>query len=451
MPIDKIPPHDDDLERATLGSLMQDREAIEGVTRQHLERGDFYSRANQNIFEAILSLDGKGVPPDIRTVVQELKQLGKLEESGGAAYVSSLTTVIPSGAQIDFYAEAVRGYSLRRALLKTASNIAAQAYDESSDTDQILQEIQTQIFELSDERKTVSFRKIDAVVQDAISYIETVIKSKNPITGIPTGFDYLDQLTTGFQPADFVVIGARPGVGKTTLALNMAASISVRQKIPTAFFSLEQPDIQLAQRLIASEAMVELSSIRNGRLNPAQLQKILNAAGKIYEAPLYFVDMPNMKLSELRTQARKLRTQLDVKIIFIDYLGLINHGNNNLPLNQQITEISRSLKNLARELKIPLVVLSQLNRDAANETPTLANLRDSGSIEQDADLVMFLYKEFKRSKKNQEDDANPQPTDIIPVTLNVAKQRNGPVGPMTLALHAKYTRFLPVAKDYFSA
>jgi replicative DNA helicase len=444
---DKTPPHDDELERAALGSLLEDVEAVGAAIGQHLRPGDFYSRANQRVFEAVLSLDAKGLRPDIQTVVQELKQMGKLDEAGGASYVSGLTTVIPSSANIDYYAQMVKDYSLKRSLLKVASQIGINAYDESKESREVLEEVQQSIFELSDARQVFSSRKIGEVLKETIDIIDNVMKSKNPITGIPSGFEKLDQLTSGFQRDEFIIIGARPSVGKTALALNMASTMAFHKKIPTAFFSLEMSDIALVQRLISSEAMVQAQNLRSGFLSSGDYKKIIEVMGIIYEAPFYIVDMPNMKLLDLRAQARKQRTQQQVEIIFIDYLGLIGHENGALPRYEQISEISRSLKSLARELHIPVVVLCQLNRDAQFEVPTLANLRDSGSIEQDADLVLFLNRENpKKSKKDKEEESQ-QPTDIIPTDLIVAKQRNGPIGVVKLALESKYAKFASITKE----
>ncbi|GHV95583.1 replicative DNA helicase [Spirochaetia bacterium] len=446
---DKTPPHDDELERAALGSLLQDAEAVAAVIQQRLAPGDFYSRANQRIFEAVLSLDAQGLRPDIQTVVQELKQLGKLDEAGGASYVSSLTTVIPSSANIDYYAQSVQNYSLRRSLLRIASEIGVKVYDESKESREVLEEVQQRIFDLSDNRQAVSSRKIGEVLQETIDIIDKVYKSKKPITGIPTGFERLDQLTSGFQRDEFIIIGARPSVGKTALALNMASHIAFHDKIAAAFFSLEMSDIALTQRLISSEAMVQANNLRSGFLSSSDFKKILDVSGKMYEAPFYIVDMPNMKLLDLRAQARKLRSQQEVEIIFVDYLGLIGHENNMLPRYEQISEISRSLKSLARELRIPVVVLCQLNRDAQWEVPTLANLRDSGSIEQDADLVLFLHREQgKKNKKDKDREDEAIPTDVIPTDLIVAKQRNGPVGTIKLALESKFAKFAPLAAEH---
>lgn len=445
-PRDKTPPHDDELERATLGSLLEDNEAVSAVIQFHLRPDDFYSRANQKIFEAVLSLDAKGLRPDIQTVVQELKQLGKLDEAGGASYVSGLTTVIPSSANIDYYAQSVKNYSLKRSLLKVASQIGVSAYDESKEAREALEDVQQYIFELSDERQVFSSRKIGEVLRETIDIIDNAIKSKNPITGISSGYERLDQLTSGFQRDEFIIIGARPSVGKTALALNMAADIAFHKKKAIAFFSLEMSEIALVQRLISSEAMVQAQNLRSGFLSSSDYKKIVDVMSVIYDAPFHIVDMPNMKLLDLRAQARKLRSQHQVEIIFIDYLGLIGHENGSLPRYEQISEISRSLKSLARELHIPVVVLCQLNRDAQWEVPTLANLRDSGSIEQDADLVLFLNKERDKKKKGGDEDI-PAPVDVIPTDLIVAKQRNGPTGVIKLELVSKFAKFTSLTKN----
>ena len=438
---DKTPPHDDELEQLALGSLLADNEAVSSAIQHYLRPDDFYSRANNRIYEAIIALDTRGLRPDIQTVVQELKQMGKMDEAGGASYVSSLTTVIPSSANIDYYAQMVKNYSLKRSLLGVASKIGVNAYDESKEANELLEEVQQYIFELSDNRQVFTSRKIGDVLKEAIDRIEDVMKSKNPITGISTGFAALDEMTSGFQKEEIIVIGARPSVGKTALALNMASNIAFHQKKPTAFFSLEMSEIALVNRLISSEAMVQAQKLRSGFLSTGDFKKIVDSMGIIFEAPFYIVDIPNMNLLNLRSQARKLRAQQQVEIIFIDYIGLISHEVKGLPRFEQISEISRSLKSLARELKIPIVVLCQLNREAQFETPTLANLRDSGSIEQDADLVLFLNRpQPKKNKNDKDEEKEAGPIENIPTDLIVAKQRNGPTGVVKLELVAKYGR-----------
>ena len=442
---DNTPPHDDDLEQATLGSLLADYEAVTAAIQLSLHQSDFYSRANMRIYEAIMTLDGKGKRPDIQTVVQELKHSGKLDEAGGASYVSSLTTVIPSGANIDYYVQRVKNYSLKRSLLQVASKIAVSAYDESKESSEVLNDLQQTIFKLSDDRQVTSSRNIRDVLKQTVELIDLAMKSKGAITGIASGFDELDQYTSGFQKDEFIIIGARPSVGKTALALNMAAHIAFHKKIPTAFMSLEMSDIALVQRLISSEASVRASNLRSGLLSKEEYTKVVKSMSIIDETPFHIVDMPNMKLSQLRTEARKLKAQQNVQIIFIDYLGLIMHDNNNIVRYEQISEISRSLKSLARELHIPIVVLCQLTREAQREAPTLAHLRDSGSIEQDADLVLFLNRELKKNKKDEESQL---PPDVIPTDLIVAKQRNGPTGVIKLQMVAKFAKFTSLAKDY---
>jgi replicative DNA helicase len=446
VPRDKTPPHDDELERAALGSMLFHADATDAATRNHLQVGDFYSRAHQRIFDAILSLDGKGLRSDIQTVIQELKQNGKLDEAGGAAYVSSLTTVIPSSANIEYYVQSILDHSLRRALLRVAGEIGVASYDESRDSPEILEEVEQSIFELRDNRQALSFHKIDEVLSRAIEKIDEAWRTKKTITGLPTGFEKLDEMTAGFQDSDFVIIGARPSIGKTALALNMAAHIAFRHHKPIAFFSLEMSDIALTQRLISSESKVDGKNLRSGYLSSEDIRNIINVSGRMSETPFYIVDTPNMKLLDLRSQARKLRAQEKVEIIFVDYLGLIGHENNALPRHEQISEISRSLKSLARELKIPIVVLCQLNREmertGQGQPPTLANLRDSGSIEQDADLVLFLHKKFKP----KEEPVSPE--DGYQTDLIIAKQRNGPVGHIELVLKPKYALFAPLDKNH---
>jgi replicative DNA helicase len=445
---DRTPPHDDELERAALGSMLFDANATDAAIQSHLQAGDFYSRAHQWIFKAILSLDNKGLRSDIQTVIQELRQNGKLDEAGGVAYVSSLTTVIPSSANIEYYVQYILDYSLRRALLRVAGEIGVASYDETRESPVILEEIEQSIFDLRDNRQAFSYSKIDKVLSKTIEKIDEAYKTKKTVTGIPTGFDKLDEMTSGFQESDFIIIGARPSIGKTALALNMAAHIAFKHHKPTAFFSLEMSDVALTQRLISSEARVDGKSLRSGYLSSDDFRNIINVSGKINEAPFYIVDMPNMKLLDLRSQARKLRAQEKVEIIFIDYLGLIGHENNSLPRHEQISEISRSLKSLARELKIPVVVLCQLNREmertGQGQPPTLANLRDSGSIEQDADLVLFLHKRYKPKKEGEDDSAS---LEGYPTELIIAKQRNGPVGFIELVLQSKFALFVPQEKS----
>lgn len=439
---DTIPPHDPLAEQATLGALLLDRDAIPTAI-QYLRPGDFYSHANGKVYDAILKLFNKNVEADILTVTGELRQNGKLDEVGGPAYVASLTNVVPSSANIEYYAQTVQSYSLKRALIRVSHEVIAQSFDESQESRIILEETQQKLFDLSDNRQTFSFRSAGEIVKETIEVIERFYDLKKNITGIPSGFDDLDKLTAGFQASELIVIGARPSMGKTALALTMATHIAIEKKIPTGFFTLEMSDLALMLRIISAEAGINSNVIRTGFLSKEDFQRLLEAAGNIYEAPLYIVDMPNMKLLDLRAQARRLRAQQKVEIIFIDYLTLITSENFRLPRHEQIAEISRSLKSLARELDIPIVALSQLTREAEKDKPNLSSIRESGAIEQDADVVMFLH----GKRESDRDSAEQANEEGIQRDLILAKQRNGPVGTINLLLRSKYAKFVSLVKN----
>jgi replicative DNA helicase len=428
--------------------MLMDGDAI-AASMEYLEPGDFYSKANNLVYEAVLALFNKGVAADILTVTGELRQSGKLEQAGGASYVSSLTSVVPSSANIAYYAQTVQSYSLRRALLRVGGEINAKVFDETLESRIILEEIQQRIFDLSDGRSAIRYQNIGKILTETIKIIEKVSGSNKEYTGIPSGFDELDKLTSGFHPSEFIVIGARPSMGKTALALTMAAHVAIHNRIPAAFFTLEMSAIALAQRLLSMEARISGNSLRSGYLKSRDFMGIMDAAENIYEAPLYIVDAPNMKLMDLRAQARRIRAQENVEIIFIDYLGLISSENYSVPRFEQMSEISRSLKSLARELNIPIVVLCQLNREAEKERPNLSSIRDSGSIEQDADVVMFIHRERDSNKKADQAQQQQQQRDSegSKTHLILSKQRNGPVGTIDLVFMSQYARFESMARN----
>jgi len=438
---DKVPPHNDEAEQAALGAILLDNDTID-TALEYLRPDDFYSSANGKIFEAVLNLHSLGQQKaDIITVVAELRRMGVLDAAGGPAYVASLTNVVPSSANIEHYAKLVHDCSLRRALLRLSSELGVRAFDESSEARMLLEDAQRWILKLEEDRLRSSFKSTRELVNKVIDIIEELYKNKSSYTGIPSGFDDLDLMTSGFQKSELIILGARPTIGKTALALAMAAHITMDKKIPAAFFSLEMADIALVMRLISSEARIESDKIKKGFLANSEKNRIYHAAERIVDAPLYIVDAPGMKLLDLRSTARRLRFKHNVEIIFIDYITLINSENKDLPRHEQIAEISRSLKSLARELEVPVVVLSQLRRETEREKgpPNLADIRESGSIEQDADLVMFLHR-----KKEKDNDKEPDgKTELI-----VAKQRNGPVGKIDIVFIPKYARYESLAKGY---
>ncbi len=433
---DKVPPHNLEAEQATLGALLLDADAV-GTVIRYLRPDNFYSLQNQKIFQAIISLFGKGQRVDLITLIEELRLEGILSAAGGPGYVSALTDTVPTSANVEYYAKMVLEQSVRRSLLVISNKIIAEAHNDSRESRAVLEDAQKRIFELTDANQSATFKTPREIIPLAIEAIEKLYHTRDAFTGIPSGLIELDQMTSGFQKSELIIIGARPSVGKTALALSMAAHISIKEKIPAAFFSLEMSDMQLIQRMISQESHIPSEKIRTGLLKMSDFQAIQDAAGRIYDAPLYIVDMPNMKLLDLRAMARRLRAQYFVEIIFIDYLTLISSENSLIPRHEQIAEVSRSLKSLARELNIPVVALSQVRRDAEGKKPMLADLRESGSIEQDADVVMFLHRERVSSNKDGGDRDQAVDTELI-----VAKQRNGPIGDIDILFLPRYTQFV---------
>ena len=437
---DKVPPNNLEAEQATLGALLLDAEAV-GTVIRFLRPDNFYSLQNQKIFQAIISLFNKGQRADLITITEELRSTGILDAAGGPGYVASLTDTVPTSANVEYYAKVVLESSVRRQLLTISNRIIADAHDDAIESRAVLEQAQKLVFELTtDASQQNVFKTPKELIPQAIAAIEKLYHTRNAFTGVPSGLTDLDSMTSGFQKSELIIIGARPSVGKTALALSMAAHTAIKEKIPTAFFSLEMSDMQLMQRLISSESRIPSEKIRTGMLKIGDFQSIQDAAGHIYDAPLYIVDMPNMKLLDLRAMARRLKSQFDVQIIFIDYLTLITSENSFIPRHEQIAEISRSLKSLARELNIPVVALSQVRRDAEGKKPTLADLRESGSIEQDADVVMFLHRERVSSNKEGDKDQ------AIDTELIVAKQRNGPIGDIEILFLPRYTKFVSKEK-----
>jgi len=432
---DKIPPNNPEAEQACIGALLLDPDALSVVLR-YIRPDDFYINAHAEIYSAIIALHEKGQKADLITLTDEMKLAGSLEKAGGPGYIANLTSMTPSAANVEYYARIIQEMSTRRNLIRLAALVTSLAYDDTQETGPILDQIQSKIFEITQNRKTASYHSIKDLIPEVITVIEQLSNNPNAFTGIPSGLTDLDAMTSGFQNSEFIVIGARPSVGKTALALTIASHIAINMKIPAAFFSLEMSEHALMNRIISSEAQVPGERIRTGRLRSSDLNDLMDAAGRIYEAPLYIVDMPNMKLLELRTMARRLVLERSVKIIFVDYITLITHENADLPRWEQISAISRSLKSLARELEIPIVALSQLKREAEGKQPNLADVRESGSIEQDADLILFLHRDREINKTAD------QRSEQIETELIVAKQRNGPIGKANVWFKPSFAKFV---------
>jgi len=439
---ERIPPHNDDAERALIGAMLIDDNAVI-IAQQYVRAEDFYSPRHRKIFEAVLNLFHKGTRPDLLTISTELERTGKLDESGGYDYIASLTGAVPSSANAEYYAQVVQTCSLRRGLIRISGEAGARAFDETVDPKLILEETQQKLFFISDPQRIFRYKKVESLVKDTVNYLDDVFKTKAEFTGIPSGFYDLDRLTSGFQPSELIIIGARPGMGKTAIALSMAANISIRQNKPVAFFSLEMSDQALMLRLLSSETGIDGNKLRVGKFAQSDFNDIFKAAEVIHDAPLFIVDMPDMTMLNIQAMARMLRIQERVEIIFIDYIGRITSENKQLARYEFISDVSRSLKGLARELNIPVVALSQLRREAEKEKPGLADIRESGSIEQDADLVMFLNRDRELEKTRQEQEKALSQK----VQLMLAKNRNGPVGTVDLTFFKHLTKFVSFTDD----
>lgn len=426
---DKVPPHNLEAEQAVLGAMLLDWGAVSNVIST-LQSDRFYSYQNQVIFEAMVSLFSQNARGDVLTLINELTKTNKLQEAGGAAYITALSDTVPTSANIEYYAQIVSEMAVRRDLIKMSEEVKATSFDKSRETRLILEEAEKKIFNLTERNEKVQVHEAKTMIGETLNLIEDRYNRKEAYTGIPCGIGRLDTMTSGFQNEEFIILGARPSIGKTAMALSMMQHIAVEKKIPCGFFSLEMSYQMIGQRLLSQESRVAGQKLRTGMLSMSDFQKLQDAAGRIFTAPLYIVDQPNMMLLDLRALARRLVVERGVKIIFIDYIGLIQTENRNAPVYEAQSEVSKSLKALARELGIPIVALCQVARDAEGNEPNLAQLRGSGSIEQDADVVMFLHRErLKGDEPAQE------------AKLIVAKQRNGATGDVKLTYLPSYTKF----------
>ncbi len=437
--VDKIPPHNLDAEKSTLGSMLLDRDAIAKVV-EILKPGDFYKQAHAMILEVIHHLFEKGEPVDLVTVTEILRERGQLETIGGASYLTTLVNSVPTAANVEHYAKIVEEKAILRALLKSANQISQLGYQEEEELDIILDKAEQLIFNISQKRAAQGFDKIKDILMDTFDNIENMYNQQSEVTGVPTGFKDIDKMTSGFQEADLIIIAARPSMGKTALALNMSQHIAVEEDLSVGIFSLEMSKAQLVQRMLCSEAQVNSHKLRTGKLNENDWRRISQAAGRLGEARIFIDDTPGITAMEMRAKARRIQAEHGLDIILIDYLQLMQGSSNTESRQQEVSKISRSLKGLARELNVPVVSLSQLSRAVEqrnDKRPQLSDLRSSGSIEQDADVVAFIY----RDEYYNPDTEKKGITEVI-----IGKQRNGPVGATELAFQKEYTKFVDLSK-----
>ena len=438
----RMQPRDKDLEEAVLGALMLEKDAYSTVC-DLLKPESFYEPSNQLIYEAIQQLGAAQKPVDMLTVTEQLRQNDTLEKVGGPVFIADLTSRVASGAHVEYHARIIAQKYLARELISFASQIEAKAFDESNDVDDLLQEAEGRLFEISQRNVKKDVTQIDPVIGQAIEQIQAAANRKSGLSGLESGYHDLDKLTSGWQNSDLIIIAARPAMGKTAFVLSMAKNMAVNYNTPVAIFSLEMSNLQLVNRLISNTCELESEKIKSGRLTEIEWDQLMSRVKFLYAAPLYIDDTPSLSVFELRTKARRLVREHNVKFIIIDYLQLMNaSGMKYGSREQEVSLISRSLKQLAKELNIPIVALSQLNRSVESRTdgkrPQLSDLRESGAIEQDADMVCFIHRPEYYNRSGQDAEGR----DIRGLAeFIVAKHRSGSVDDVNLRFQGKYARF----------
>lgn len=444
----KIPPQALDLEDAVLGAMMLEQYAVNKVI-DILQPEMFYKQSHQHIFAAIKSLFGKSEPIDILTVNQELSKEGLLDIVGGSYYIMQLTNRIASGANIEFHSRIIQQKFIQRELIRTSSEIIRDAFEETTDVLDLLDKAETNLFEIAENNLRRSALNLEDVVKDAIHKIEEAAKQEGNISGIPTGFIKLDNLTSGWQPSDLIILAARPGMGKTAFVLSLMRNIAVDYKRSVALFSLEMSAVQLVTRLISSETEISGDKLKKGTLTNIEWKKLNEKIGGLSNAKIYIDDTPALTIFELRAKSRRLKSQHNIQMIIIDYLQLMSAGSDKGNREQEISTISRSLKALAKELNVPIITLSQLNRSVetrgGTKRPQLSDLRESGAIEQDADMVCFLYRPEYYNITQNEDGIEYQSghTDLI-----VAKHRNGALEDIPLKFLKDFVKFTNMPSSF---
>ena len=440
----RIPPHDKDVEEAVLGALMLEKDAYTTVC-DILRPESFYEPGHKLIYEAIQNLGAAQRPIDMLTVIEQLRLNGSLQQAGGPVQISELTSRVLSGANVEFHARIVAQKYLARELISFATSIEEKAFDESNDVDDLMQEAEGKLFEISQRNVKKDVTQIDPVIGQAISQIQAAANRTSGLSGLETGYKKLDALTSGWQNSDLIIIAARPAMGKTAFVLSMAKNMAVNFNTPVAIFSLEMSNLQLVNRMISNVCELEGQKIKSGQLSPLEWDQLMSRVKHLYSAPLFIDDTPSLSIFELRTKARRLVREHQVKIIIIDYLQLMNASGMKFgSREQEVSMISRSLKQLAKELNIPIIALSQLNRSVESregrdgKRPQLSDLRESGAIEQDADIVCFIHRPEYYTKSGEDAQGN----DIRGLAeFIVAKHRSGSVDDVKMRFRARFARF----------
>lgn len=441
MELAKIPPHDIDAEQAVLGSMLTDKEAVNAAI-ESLKEDAFYRDDNRIIFQAIVNLYSKSEPIDIITLKDELESMDKFEQVGGYEYLASLPDKVPTTANVQKYIKIVEEKSILRNLIKTANEIIELGYDPTEDVEDIMDGAEKKIFDIMQSKNQKGYTPIKDVLVESFTKLEELYNRKQHITGVPTGFAELDYKTAGLHGSELILVAARPAMGKTAFALNLATNAALRGNAPVAIFSLEMSKDQLVNRILCSEAMVDSNKVRTGKLDEDDWVKLAGAIGPLSEAEMYIDDTPGISVMEIRTKCRKLKMEKNIGLVVIDYLQLVQGNKRTASREQEISEISRSLKILAKEINVPVIALSQLSRaveQRPDHRPMLSDLRESGAIEQDADIVMFLYRDDYYNKESEKKDI----AEVI-----IAKHRGGSLGTAELLWLGSYTKFVNLERRF---
>ena len=442
IPAGKVPPQNLDAEKSLLGAVLIDEETLADVS-EHVTAKDFYDKRHATIYGGMIRLYERHRPVDLLTLTEELKKKDELDLIGGSAYLTELTNYVPTAAHAEAYAEMVALKAVRRRLIKASGEISELGYDEDTDVQELLQKAEQELFSVSDQSLKQDLTSIEQILTESFDRMEELHRNKGALRGVRTGWRDLDNMTAGLQRSDLIILAARPAMGKTTLVTNLAYNVATVAKQPVLFFSLEMSKEQLVDRMLADASGVDAWNIRTGNLSDEDFSKLSEAMGEMAEAPIYLDDTPGLSVLEMRTKARRAAHDAPLGVIIVDYLQLMQgSGKDNGNRVQEVSEISRGLKLIARELNVPVIALSQLSRSVENRSPQipqLADLRESGSIEQDADIVMFIYREAYYNPETERENI----TDLI-----IAKHRNGPVGKVELYFHPERLRFMSLDKRH---
>ncbi|KEQ22201.1 MULTISPECIES: replicative DNA helicase [Paenibacillus] len=439
--MDRIPPQNLEAEQAVLGAILLDGDALV-TSMERVTSDDFYRGSHQRIFEAMIEIAEANEPVDLITLTARLQDKKQLEEVGGISYLSELANAVPTAANVDYYAQIVEEKSMLRRLIRAATQIVTNGYSGEDEVGTLLSDAEQRIMEISQARSGSGFIAIKDVLMEVFDKVEFLFNQKGSTTGVRSGFADLDKMTSGFQRSDLIIVAARPSVGKTAFALNIAQNVGVREKETVAIFSLEMGAAQLVQRMICAEANVDAGRMRTGFLEPDDWEKLTMAIGSLSEANIYIDDSPSVTVADIRAKCRRLKKEKGLGMILIDYLQLIHGRGKGDNRQQEVSEISRTLKQIARELDVPVIALSQLSRGVEqrqDKRPMMSDLRESGSIEQDADIVAFLYRDDYYDKESEKKNI---------IEIIIAKQRNGPVGTVELAFLKNYNKFVNLDRSH---